>query len=115
MNLLLSWLILAAAIWLTAYLLPGVRVRSVGGAFLVAALLGILNVLLGWLFFTLLTIATLGLALLLAFITRWIVDAILLYMISKFTDAIDIEGFKWALIAALVMSLLGTVGQWLLL
>lgn len=115
MNLLLSWLILAVAIWLTAYILPGVRVKSFGGAILVAALLGVLNMLLGWLFFTILTIATLGLALLLAFITRWIIDAILLSIIDKFSDAIEIDGFKWALIAALVMSLLGTVGQWLLL
>ncbi len=115
MNFLLTWLILAVAVWLTAYLLPGVRVKSFGGALLTAAVFGVLNFLLGWLFFTVFTIATLGMAWLLAFITRWIIDAIMLSITSKVTDAIEIDGFKWSLIAALVMSVLGTLGQWLLL
>ncbi len=115
MTLLLSWLILALSVWITAYVLPGVRVKSFGGALLVAAIFGVLNALLGWLFFTVFTIATLGIALLLAFITRWIIDAILLSITASLTKAIEIDGFRWALIAALMMSVLGTMGQWLLL
>ncbi len=114
MNLLISWLILAVSVWATAALLPGVKLKSFGSAFWVAAVFGLLNLLLGWLFFTVFTIATLGLAWLLAFITRWIIDAILLYITASVTDALEIEGFKWALVASLVMSVLGTLGQWLL-
>ncbi len=115
MNFLLSWLILAVSVWLTAYLLPGVKVKSFGSAILVAAIFGVLNALLGWLFFTVFTIATLGLAWLLAFITRWIIDAIMLSITASITDAITIDGFRWSLIAALVMSILGTLGQYLFL
>jgi putative membrane protein len=114
MNLLLSWFILAVSVWLAAALLPGVKLKSFFSAFWVAAVFGLLNLLLGWLFFTLFTIATLGIAFLLAFITRWIIDAILLYITAAATDALEIDGFKWALIASLVMSVMGTLGQWLL-
>lgn len=115
MNLLLSWLILAVSVWVTAAILPGVKLKNFFSAFWVAAIFGVLNLLLGWLFFTVFAIATLGIALLLAFITRWIIDAILLLITAKVSDALEIDGFKWALIASLVMSVLGTLGQWILM
>ncbi len=112
MELLLSWLILSFAVWATAALLPGMRVRSFGSAIVVAALFGILNFFLGWLFFTVFTVATLGLAWLFAFITRWIINAIILKITDALTDRLTVDGFGWALGAALVMSALGTLGQW---
>ncbi|WP_193222336.1 phage holin family protein [Alkalilimnicola sp. S0819] len=112
MNLLLSWLILSFAVWLTAELLRGFHVKSFTSAVLVAALFGILNFLLGWLLFALFTVATLGIAWLLAFITRWIINAILLMLVSKLTDALRIDSFGWALGGALLMSLIGTLGEW---
>jgi putative membrane protein len=114
MSLLLSWLILSLAVWITAMVLPGFHVRGIGSAIVVAAIFGILNFLLGWLFFTVFTIATLGLAWLLAFITRWIINAILLKITDALTDHLTIDGFRWALIGALMMSALGTVGEWLI-
>lgn len=115
MTLLLSWLILSVSVWLTALLLPGFHVRSFSTAILVAALIGVLNFFLGWLLFTVFTIATLGLAWLLAFITRWIIDAIILKLADRLTDGLTIDGFRWALAGAFVMSLIGTVAQWLFL
>ncbi len=96
-------------------MLPGVKLKSLGSAFWVAAIFGVLNLLLGWLFFTVFAIATLGIAVLLAFITRWIIDAILLLITAKVSDALEVDGFKSALLAALVMAVLGTLGQWMLL
>jgi putative membrane protein len=115
MNLLLSWLILSVSVWVTAAILPGIKVRSFGGAIWAAAVFGVLNALLGWLFFTVFTIATLGLAWLLAFLTRWIINAILLSLTGKLTDALEVRSFGSALVGALVMSLVGTLLQWLLL
>ncbi|HSJ24815.1 MAG TPA: phage holin family protein [Longimicrobiales bacterium] len=113
MDLILSWLILSLAVWVTAMILPGFHVKSFGSAIVVAAIFGILNFLLGWLFFAVFTIATLGLAWLLAFITRWIINAILLVITDKISDGLTIDGFAWALGGALVMSVLGTVGEWI--
>jgi len=112
MELILSWLILSVAVWLTAMILPGFHVKSFGSAILVAAVYGVLNFLLGWLLFAVLTVVTLGIAWLLAFITRWIINAILLLITDRLTDHLHIDGFGWALGGALMMSVLGTVGEW---
>lgn len=113
MSLILSWLILTLAVWVTAMLLPGFHVKGFTSAIIVAAIFGVLNVLIGWLLFGLIGIATLGLGFLLAFITRWIVNAILLTLTDKLTDHLTMDGFKTALFGALLISLVGTVGEWL--
>lgn len=115
MSILLSWMMLSLAVWVTAAILPGFHLKSFGGAFLVAALFGVLNFLLGWLFFAVFTLATLGLALLFVFLTRWLINAILLKITASLTDELTIDDFRWALGGALLMSLLGTAGQWLVL
>jgi len=112
MELLLSWLVLSFAVWVTDAVLPGFHVKSFGSAILVAAIFGILNFLLGWLLFAVFAIATLGIAWLLAFITRWIINAILLVLTDKLTDHLKIDSFGWALGGALMMSLIGTLGEW---
>ena len=112
MRLILSWLILSLAVWVTAAILPGFHIKGPKSALLVAAIFGVLNFLLGWLLFAIFTVATLGIAWLLAFITRWIINAILLIIVDKLTDHLKIDGFRWALGGALVMSLVGTLGEW---
>lgn len=114
MNLILSWLIMSLAVWATAAVLPGFHIKSAKSAILVAAIFGILNFLLGWLLFAIFTVLTLGLAWLLAFITRWIINAILLKVTDALTDHLKIDGFGWALAGALVISLISTVAHWVL-
>src|ERR687897_3048426 len=111
MSLILSWLILTLAVWVTSAILPGFHVKSFKSALLVAAIFGVLNFLLGWLLFAIFSVATLGIAWLLAFITRWIINAILLVLTDKLTDQLHIDGFGWALGGALMMSVLGTIGE----
>ncbi len=113
MSLLISWLIYSVAVWITAVILPGFHVKSFGSAFVVAAIFGILNFLLGWLFFAVFAIATLGIAILLSFITRWIINAIMLKITDALTDALKIDSFGWALGGALLMSLFGSAGEYL--
>jgi putative membrane protein len=113
MELILSWLILSFAVWATDALLPGFHVKSPTSALLVAAIFGVLNFLLGWLLFAVFTVLTLGIAWLLAFITRWIINAILLVLTDKLTDHLKIDSFGWALGGALLMSAIGTLGEWL--
>ena len=114
MTLILNWLILSFTVWLTAAILPGFHIKNFKSALWVAAIFGILNFLLGWLFFTVFTVLTLGIAFLLAFITRWIIDAIVLKITDKVTDHLTIDGFGWALLGALIMAALGTLSQWAL-
>jgi putative membrane protein len=111
---LLSWLVLSGSIALTAAFVPGFEVRGGWRAVVVvAALFGALSWLLGKVLFVLIGISTLGLGFLFAFLTRWLVMALLLKLTDALSDSLTIRSFKSAVIAALAMSALGTVGQWL--
>ena len=114
MGLLISWLILSIAVWVTAAVLPGFHVKDFKGALIVAALFGLLNFFLGWLLFAVFTVATLGLAWLLAFLTRWIINALLLKLTDALTDHLKIDSLAWAFGGALVISLVSAVVQLLL-
>ncbi len=114
MQLLLSWVILSFAVWITAELLSGFHVKDLSSAFGIAAIYGVLNVLLGWIFFTVFAIATLGLALLFAFLTRVVVNAIVLTITDKISDSLKIDSFGWAMGGAVMISALATVGDWVL-
>ena len=109
MTLLISWLILTVAEWATAAVLPGFHVKDFKGALIVSAIFGLLNFLLGWLLFLVFTVATLGLAWLLAFITRWLINALLLKLTDQLTDHLKIDSFGWALGGAFVISVVATV------
>jgi putative membrane protein len=109
-HLLLQWLVLSLAFWLTAKLVPGFHVRSLGDAIVVAAVFGIVNFLLGTFLFYVLGFATLGLGFLFSLLTHWIVNALLLKVTDGLTSRLEVRSFGTALIAALVMSLLGKVG-----
>ena len=114
MSLLLSWLVLTLAVWATSAILPGFHVKDFKGALIVSTIFGLLNFFLGWLLFAIFTVATLGLAWLLAFLTRWLINALLLMLTDRLTDHLKIDGFGWALAGAFVISVVGTVLGWIL-
>ena len=109
MHLLATWLVLTLAVWLTAAILPGFKVSGFWGAVKAAAVFGTLNWLLGWFFFVVLSIVTLGIGWILAFITRWVVMAIILKLSDKLSSSIEIDGFGTALIGALLMTAIGSL------
>jgi putative membrane protein len=114
-NWLISWLIQSVAVWLTAAVLPGFELR--GGfwaAVRVAALFGVLQFFLGWLIFWIIGLGTLGIGLLLAFLTRWLVGAILLKVVDALSSSLHIVSFGRAFLASMIMSALGTLGEALL-
>lgn len=112
MNLLVSWLILSVAVWITAKVLPGFEVRGAWGAVKVAALFGFLNWLLGWVIFVIIGIGTLGIGFLLAFLTRWITTAIVLKITDALSSSLRIASFGRAFIGGLLISALGTAGEY---
>jgi len=114
MSLIISWLILSLAVWVTAAVLPGFHVKDFRSAIIVAAIFGLLNFFLGWLLFVVFTVATLGLAWLLAFITRWIINALLLMLTDRLSDRVKIDGFGWALGGALLISVVAALVQFVL-
>ena len=109
MGLLISWLILSVAVWVTAAVLPGFKVKDFKSAIIVALIFGLLNFFLGWLLFAVFTVATLGLAWLLGFLTRWVINTLLLMLTDRLTDHLKIDSFAWALLGALAISLVSAI------
>lgn len=99
-NLLLLWLINAAAIYLTASLLSGIHIKGFGAAMAVALVLGLINALLKpiLLFFSIPAIVlSLGLFL-------FVINALLLQLSAVLVDGFIIDGFWWAVIGSLFIS-----------
>ena len=114
MSLIVSWLVLSLAVYLAAVLVPDVHLRDFGSAVIVAGLFGVLNFFLGWFFYTVLGLLTLGIGFVFALVTRWIVNAIVLKLVDGLTDRITIDSFWAAMAAAFLMAVFGTVGETLL-
>lgn len=113
MSFLLNWFILAVAFWLTARFFDGLSVRDFTSAMIAAGLFGLLNFFIGWVIFIVFGLATLGIGFLLAFVTRLFVDAVILKLVDGMTDRIRVKSFLIAVWASVLISLFGTVGQWL--
>ena len=113
-HLIISWLVLTLSVWLTSVILPGFKVKGFGGALRIAAIFGILNWAIGSLIFGVLVVATLSLAYFLAFITRVVVNAILLKITDAVSDSLSIRSFWHAVLAAIIMSGIGTLAESLL-
>lgn len=91
----------AFAVMVAAYLLPGVKVEGYFVAFVVAIVLGLLNTFLKpvLLFLTLpITVVTLGLFTL-------IINAGVILLASMIVEGFTVDGFWWALLFSVVLSL----------
>ncbi|MGR7949132.1 phage holin family protein [Alcaligenes sp. RM2] len=101
MTLLLVWILNAVALLVVAYILPGITVASFGSAMIAALVLGLLNTLVKPLLIVLtlpITIVTLGLFLL-------VLNALVFWFAGSILKGFQVEGFWWAVIGAIVYSL----------
>jgi putative membrane protein len=114
MQLLISWLSLSLALFVTSLFVPGFRIDGPKGALVVGAVFGVLNWGIGWLLFGIIGLSTLLIGFIFAFVTWWIVNAILLKMTDALSNSLSIDRFSTALIASAVLSLVSTVERWLL-
>lgn len=103
MNWILVLLLNAVAFYIGARLLDGVEIRSFVKAIIVAVVIAILNVTLGFLLKTL-TLGLLGLG-----IFTLILDAIIIKVADFFLKGFSVRNFWWALALALVVSLANLV------
>ncbi len=110
-QLLLSWLVLTLIFFLAAAIVPGVKIKDFKGALVVAAIFGILNWGLGRLLFVVIGVGTLGVGFLLAFLTRWVVIALLLKLTDALTEKLTVKSFGNAFVAALVISVLSSIAE----
>lgn len=105
MHLLFRWTLNTLALFIVVTLVPGFYYRSVWTLALAALVLGLLNAIVRPVLFILtlpLTIVTLGLFLL-------ILNAIMLELTSMVVPGFRIEGFGWAVLGALLLTIISLV------
>jgi putative membrane protein len=102
MEIILVWILNAVALLIVAYILPGINVASFGSALIAALVLGLLNTLVKPLLILLtlpITIVTLGLFLL-------VINALVFWFAGSILKGFQVGGFWWAVIGAIVYSLI---------
>lgn len=100
MGFLLTWLVSALAIAITAYLLPGIKLSGFGAALITAVVLGLVNAVIKPILFLLtlpLTVLTLGLFTL-------VINAVLIMLTSAIVPGFSVSGFWHALLFSLVLA-----------
>ncbi len=101
----IKFLLNGAAVMIAAYLLPGVHVTHYGYALLTALALSLANTFIKpiLIFFTIpLTLVTLGLFLL-------VINSIIILLVSKLVPGFQVDGFWWALLFSLIMSVFNSM------
>jgi putative membrane protein len=111
MRLLLGWAINAGVLLLLPYLIPAVQVSSFTSALLVALMLGLLNVFVR----PLLVLLTLPVSLLTLGAFLLVINGLMFWLVSQMLEGFEVTGFWWAVLAAIVYSVLSTLVASLLL
>src|SRR5688572_31276680 len=105
MNWIIRFLLNGLAVVLTAYLLPGVDVTDYWTALIVALVLTLANVFVKPVLIILtipITLVTLGLFLL-------VINALIILMADYLVDGFSVDGFWWALLFSLILSIFNSL------
>lgn len=100
MGLILRWLIATAAILVSAYLVPGVEVNGIWPALWIALFLGLFNLILR----PILIVLTLPITMLTFGLFIFIINTLLILLISTIIQGFHITGFLEALLFSIVLS-----------
>lgn len=104
-NFLLTWLVAAVSLVITAYLVPGFVVNSFVAALVAAVILGLVNAVIKPILVILtlpITIVTLGLFL-------FVVNALTIWFAGYITPGFDVNGFIPALLGSIVLTVVSSV------
>jgi putative membrane protein len=105
MSLIIRWILNTLALFLVVKIVPGFSDPGWVTLAIAAAVLGLLNAIIRPILFVLtlpLTVVTLGLFLL-------VLNAIMLELTAWLVPGFDIHGFGWAMVGALVLSIVSLV------
>jgi len=104
-GLFIRWLILTAAIMFASYVIEGIVVRGFFSALLAAAVLGILNAF----FRPILIVLTLPINILSLGLFTFIINAVLLKMVSVVISGFEVYGFWSAVFGSLLISIVSWI------
>lgn len=102
MKFLIHWLVIALALWVTAFILPGVGFASPTALAIAAIVLGLVNALVR----PVLTILTLPITILTLGLFYLLVNGFVFFLASKIVPGFEVASFWWAVLGAFVVSLI---------
>ena len=106
MRILIRWAISAVAVFVAAQVVPGIELREgLVSLLIVAAVLGLVNTLLG----TVLRILSIPFLIITLGLFAIAINMVVLWVTTALTDRIDIDGFSGYFWAALVVSIVTLV------
>lgn len=104
-GLLINWLVSAMVIFSVAYVLPGVHIQDFTVALVVALVLGVINALVK----PVLTILTLPITIMTLGLFSLILNALLILLVGSIVPGFKIDGFIWALLFGILLSIVNFV------
>ena len=111
MRLVLTWIINAAALFAVPYLMHSVSVTSVGVALVAALVLGLVNTLVR----PLLLLLTLPVTVLSLGLFIFVINGFMFWLVAKVVDGFHVDSFGYAILAALLYSVISWALSTLLL
>lgn len=105
MSFLVHWAIVAASLWVAAYLIPGVVIRSVPALLIAALVLGLVNALVR----PVLTILTLPITIITLGLFYLVVNGVAFALAAAVTPGFDLAGFGSAILGALLVSVVSWI------
>ncbi len=109
-NIFWNIIILSAAIFVVAQLMPDIKVKTFGTAIIVAIVYSVINILFGWL----LTLITLPLMIITFGLFKFVINAFLLWITNILVEDFQIKGFVTTLIAAFLIAVIDSLIKWIL-
>ncbi len=104
MNAIVSLLINSIAVFAAGYILPGVHISDFVTAVIVAIVLGVLNVFIK----PVLTILTMPITIITLGLFTFVINALMVLLVTVIVPGFKVDGFVWALIFSLVLSLISS-------
>ena len=110
LNHLAHLIVYAVAVMIAARIVPGIRVRSFGGALIFALVFAVLDKLLFWV----LLVFTLPAVLLSFGLFVFVINALIFWLADRLTDSIEVDGFGAALLGSFVTTVLNVALTWVI-
>jgi putative membrane protein len=105
MEILVNLIIYTVAIAISAYLIPGVAISGAGAAILTAIVLGLINALIK----PILIVLTLPVNILTLGLFTLVINALLIMLASAIVPGFQVNGFWWALLFAIILSVISAI------
>lgn len=102
MSLIIAWVVNALSLLALAWVMPAVQVASFGTALAAALVLGLLNAIIR----PVLLVLTLPVNVLTLGLFTFVINGFLFWLAANFLEGFTVRSFGWAILAAIVYSLI---------